>query len=511
VAYFQLYVILLIGVVCLLNYTVLRYFYLTVSANEVIVNKLYNNQKENAGRESTEIFLLSVFTAWVSPCSVWSNNFLIKTKFLLVSSTLTLCVHTFNIAMLCIIVQINQLISFNNPPFFHCFNNTKYFNASKYRFFFSANSSQSLIEICQNTEECLPVIRICSENESPSDTFLNFCLPVGMSLLFLSCCASVCLQLLSSYHRMYLFSRQCKLTCPKMFYNFLNDIVFSDKIQNLTIKDHATEGIKRGKQYLKSVQKANQTISKAAKYSDSYLQMSDILNDCIKYGKTIYNVNSDKVWEVPPMHKAVNEKRYSAWCFLSMVGGEAGALNGQTSSTINSILEKDLQNCSKLTQWWIMKEEQKYGENALHEATMLGDTELMEILIANGYDVDRKDSTEKTPLHIAVEIGNRECFRLLIESQPYVNMLDYYNQTPLHIAVEKENIEFVRTLIDSSANVNVNNITRKTPLMIASEKENIEIVQILIESHANVNALSQSGETPLIIATEKANVEILAL
>jgi ankyrin repeat protein len=57
----------------------------------------------------------------------------------------------------------------------------------------------------------------------------------------------------------------------------------------------------------------------------------------------------------------------------------------------------------------------------IHEAAVNGDVELLEILIANGADVDVRDVNGYTPLHLAIHEGNTEVAKVLINNGADVN------------------------------------------------------------------------------------------
>ncbi len=158
------------------------------------------NDKEKSKLNSNKIFWTAVSTAWLSPCTVWSNNLTRNAFFLLVSSAASLLVH------ICSFICLWALSAFDKipaslPPIIHCFDSTNISMIGS-----SNRSFYSMIKICHNNELCLPVQRLCAESELPSD-FFNFTVgPLGLSLLALSLLASACLQQLGNYQTMYKWS-----------------------------------------------------------------------------------------------------------------------------------------------------------------------------------------------------------------------------------------------------------------------------------------------------------------
>jgi hypothetical protein len=144
------------------------------------------------------IFWMSVFTSWVSPCTVWANNKGIKKYFLLSSSAITIAVNMLSITVVYTLVSTVGLMDNVNPPISHCYQTKDIFNATNYRFHDSYNSSHQIFNIC-GSDDCLPTIRMCPENESILENYDFWCFITGVILLLISAGASVCLQILASY------------------------------------------------------------------------------------------------------------------------------------------------------------------------------------------------------------------------------------------------------------------------------------------------------------------------
>ena len=75
----------------------------------------------------------------------------------------------------------------------------------------------------------------------------------------------------------------------------------------------------------------------------------------------------------------------------------------------------------------------------IHEAAVAGDVELMEMLIANGADVDERDVHGYTPLHLAIQEGYTDMAKTLIANGADVNARaasDGGNDvTPLYLSI----------------------------------------------------------------------------
>ena len=103
-------------------------------------------------------------------------------------------------------------------------------------------------------------------------------------------------------------------------------------------------------------------------------------------------------------------------------------------------------------------------DRALLDAAGKGNIEAVKQAIADGADVDAKDSDGWTPLHSAVGRGRKDIFELLIAKGADVNAKDDNGWTPLHYTANKEIAEL---LIANGADVNAKIDDGDTPLAYA--------------------------------------------
>ena len=73
------------------------------------------------------------------------------------------------------------------------------------------------------------------------------------------------------------------------------------------------------------------------------------------------------------------------------------------------------------------------GMTPLHYAADEGHTEVVELLIANGVEVNGKDEDGRIPLHFAANSGHKEVVELLINNDADMNAKSY-DYTPLNWA-----------------------------------------------------------------------------
>jgi ankyrin repeat protein len=211
-----------------------------------------------------------------------------------------------------------------------------------------------------------------------------------------------------------------------------------------------------------------------------------------------------------------------------------------------------------------------YGWTALYWASSRGHKEIVELLIANGADVNQTSDRGDTPLdgaidphptldpqpeiadllrkhggktsaglsiYVAATQGNIEAVKQHLASGTEVDARDRQDKTPLQHAVFWGNKEIVKLLIAKGADVNAKNSTGSTPLdyakrhpeiadllrknggksgaedsiHLASKLGNIEAVKKHLDSGTDVNAMDNRGRTPLRNAAEYGHKEIAEL
>ena len=177
------------------------------------------------------------------------------------------------------------------------------------------------------------------------------------------------------------------------------------------------------------------------------------------------------------------------------------------------------------------KREISHNYTPLHLASLFGYTEVANVLIEKGTDINAVDNFGKTALHLGLEKSHYPIAKILIENGADLNVKDKDGQTPLFWAVQNGYLEIIHLLIEKGADPNMGvswpikgksedkygNIYdyttsfNSTVLHSASTKGYTEIVQLLIEKGADVNSKDMDGKTALFRASEKGFTEIVQL
>ena len=147
---------------------------------------------------------------------------------------------------------------------------------------------------------------------------------------------------------------------------------------------------------------------------------------------------------------------------------------------------------------------------ALFGAIKKGDMSRIELLIANGVDVNVEDPVGFTPLCSAIFKKEKPIAELLLANGANVNCKDFTafrcRTTILHVLAKSNKLEMAEFLIDKGIDVNAVDEYKRTPLHLATS--HIDMVQLLITRGADLNVLDNKGCTPLFCAVNGDHKEV---
>ncbi len=148
-----------------------------------------------------------------------------------------------------------------------------------------------------------------------------------------------------------------------------------------------------------------------------------------------------------------------------------------------------------------------FGDTALSWAAFRGDTDIVNLLISHGADVNKAGKQDITPLSLAARTGHVAVVRLLLQHHAHVNDADDRGNTPFSLAIASGEADVVELLIRHGADVHKAGKDGLTPLALAVRKGSREIIKLLAEHGADVNC-AYNGITPLRVIVDKASEEL---
>jgi ankyrin repeat protein len=150
----------------------------------------------------------------------------------------------------------------------------------------------------------------------------------------------------------------------------------------------------------------------------------------------------------------------------------------------------------------------KSGNNALHFATHLNRTCMIDILLDSGYfNIEDKtqNDDQNTPLMIACDDASLDMINLLISRGADVNYENRKNRTPLIIATESKSpfdYHMIDLLLSKGADVNGVTSNGNTVLLSATKFGDRKLMEYLVKlPNININCTHNDGATPLMRAS----------
>ena len=148
----------------------------------------------------------------------------------------------------------------------------------------------------------------------------------------------------------------------------------------------------------------------------------------------------------------------------------------------------------------------------IYTAAELGNVEDVRYFIEEKKVAVTQYSNGRTALHLAAWKNPRlDVLNLLIAQGANVNALNHANQTPLHLAAAgNPNPDILKYLIIQGADIHAKADDGSTPLHLASERNpNAAVLKLLIDQGVDVNAKADDGATALDNAGTEEKQKIL--
>jgi ankyrin repeat protein len=150
------------------------------------------------------------------------------------------------------------------------------------------------------------------------------------------------------------------------------------------------------------------------------------------------------------------------------------------------------------------------GRTALHEAAALGDAAIVELLIAKKANVEAKDVYGCTALLRAAMHGHAPIVKLLMAQETYVDAKDDIERSLLHIAAIYGHTAIVELLLVQATNVLVRDQHRERALHVAVNHGQTTIVELLA-AQTDVYGRVAVGRKLLHRAAARGNAAIVEL
>ena len=246
--------------------------------------------------------------------------------------------------------------------------------------------------------------------------------------------------------------------------------------------------------------------------------MTNYSNDKVKYDffNYISTANKEKLQEV------LNNKSFDAINATDIDGNTAlrKAIKQENYDIILIILNNIKNNLTDLEFVKYMNN-QSTGISLIHEVALLGNLEILQLLMDFGTDINtetemglnclhiacqedqlrfiiylieklnfdpnKKDKKNSLPLHWASYYGSEHCAKYLISKTNNINALDYEGHSFLHLSVLSRNLKLIKNLIYSGVDINIKDNKGLTCIDYCKEKKYDDELKIFEELNQSCN------------------------
>ncbi len=148
-------------------------------------------------------------------------------------------------------------------------------------------------------------------------------------------------------------------------------------------------------------------------------------------------------------------------------------ISGKKVSIYTAIVAKDIDSVKqilKIDPSQINAREKSLGETPLHTAALAADSEIVELLLKSGANINAANDFLRTPLHYATGNGNHELTKIFCEAGANIFALDARGSTPLHDAAAARHRKVYHFLKDLGASDSTLNNEGHSPAALLEEQ-----------------------------------------
>ena len=223
-----------------------------------------------------------------------------------------------------------------------------------------------------------------------------------------------------------------------------------------------------------------------------------------------YNIMSISDIRDPTKAEVADAKTYTTFNIYKVIEG-----NYETLLKTNTFTRI---NCKQMLQRYLNRNKKLYlkDNTILIEASVeynqhVG-TDIIEVLIILGIDVNIKDIYGNTPLCVAAHNGHLNIVQFLVDKGADINIKSNQGFAPLYVAAHNGHLNIVQFLVDKGADINIKSNQGFAPLYVAAHNGHLNIVQFLVDRGAITTFINNTnGKTALDIAREQNHTDIIRL
>ncbi|XP_048242829.1 ankyrin repeat domain-containing protein 17-like [Haliotis rufescens] len=152
------------------------------------------------------------------------------------------------------------------------------------------------------------------------------------------------------------------------------------------------------------------------------------------------------------------------------------------------------------------------NNNILHEACVGGDVSIVNYIISKGVvAINSRGKYDRTPVMVAAEFGHTNVLELLVREGGDVNVRSSEGNTILHAACLGGHVSMVcHVLSTTRVNVNARGKKGRSPLMLAAWMGHQEVFELLVSVGSDVSLVDDGGNNILHVACRGGNADMVA-
>jgi ankyrin repeat protein len=157
-------------------------------------------------------------------------------------------------------------------------------------------------------------------------------------------------------------------------------------------------------------------------------------------------------------------------------------------------------------------EPQANQAQALRDASLEGNTDLVQSILNTISNIDATDEEGHTALMLAAYNGHTPIVKALLGKDAQLNLIDSRGLSALHFASSGPFPETVELLLSHGAQINLpDQIEQFTPLMYAASEGQLDVVKVLLAHDADTSLKDVDGDTAEKFAAQNNHPEIAKL
>ncbi len=148
----------------------------------------------------------------------------------------------------------------------------------------------------------------------------------------------------------------------------------------------------------------------------------------------------------------------------------------------------------------------------LHYAINFNNTQMIQLLLKFGSNVNDKNNQGFNSLHQAIFIRSYPLIKIILEYDIDINARTYNGETALHMAINFELDDIIQLLLDKDIDVNILDYDHEySSLHYAINLNNKFAIKLLINHNVNINSQDVLGNTPLHYGIIENNYDCIAI